>query len=309
MEAIIPKSLGTSIKRLFASVFFRTLGRQRMVDTVKVQLSGEVSGKVSPLKKIVLPGRVVRFYHDGFGNCKAEAELPKLLWGHNGRLLANQDELDESVLKFRSILLRFVKFESWRWVLLDLCWQFQEPRTPDVFQAHQWVRFHGVGKWPTPFNGFKDGISWRGAKRRLTLYDKAKKMHTGAGVLRAELRLAGGELRQVIDENVPLNFAQLWQVFRGELVKLSPVELPEMRKHTFPDIVASLPPEMQSKAILTYQQGRTGRAVREFKRGISIASLRRLPWNWHDQLPDHPPPPVSVEPPRTRHCKPPAHGN
>ena len=239
----------------------------------------------------------VRFHHDGFGNCKAEAELPKLLWGHNGRLPVNQGELDQSIRKLRSILSQKVKFESWQWVVIDLCWHFRA-RATDVILAHQGLRFIGVRSLPTLFNGGK-AISWRGANSRRTLkfYDKARHLGTGENVLRVELRLAGAQLHQRIDENAPLNFAHLWSVYRGELVNLSPVELPEARRHDFAEIIAALKPEAQSEALLTYQQGRTPRAVNGFKRNVSVAHLRRIKWNWHEQLPvDGPSAAVNVEP-------------
>src|SRR5208283_553170 len=163
------------------------------------------------------------FYHDGFGNCKAEAELPKLVWGHNGRLLANQAELDASVERFRSILSQQVEFTSWQWVLIDLVWQFQT-RTAEVILAYQWLQFPGVRCWPTLHKGDKE-ISWSGARLGLKFYRKAE------SVLRVELRLAGGQLRKRIDDDAPLNFAELYRVFRAEVLKLSPIQLPEARKH------------------------------------------------------------------------------
>lgn len=204
-------------------------------------------------------------------------------------------------MKLRSILSTVVEFSSWQWVLIDFVWQFQT-RAADVILAHQWKYFPGVRSLPTLHNGGRQ-ISWRGANSRRTLkfYDKARHLHAGAGVLRVELRLAGAELRKHIDENAPLDFAELWRVYRSELAGLSPVELPEARKHGIPEAVASLPPEAQSKFLLAYQQERTAHAVSDFKRKLSAADLRKIPWNWRDQLPaDSPPPPVNVEP-RRRH--------
>jgi hypothetical protein len=231
----------------------------------------------------------VRFYHDGFDNCKAEAELPKLLWGHNGRLLANQAEIDASVARFRSILSQQGKFEPWQLVVVDLVWQFQT-RPADVILAHQWLRFPGVRSWPSLLKGDKE-ISWRGSRLGLKFYDKAE------GVLRVELRLAGKQLQKRIDADAPLNFDELYQVFRADVLKLPPVQLPEARKHSLAEIIAGLPLEFQNDAILTYQQGRTARAVNGFKRDVSVARLKKVGWNLHELLPaDNPPPPVNCEP-------------
>lgn len=269
-----------------------------MLDTVKVRFCGEVCGDIEPYRRLTLPGGGgVRFYHDRLGNCNAEAELPKLLCGHNGHLLATQAELDESFARFRSILSRYVEFESWHLVLIDLVWQFQT-RPEDVILAYQWARFPGVRSLPSLFCGDK-AISWRGGRGRLVLkfYRKAE------GVLRVELRLAGPQLRMRIDENASPDIAQLYGVFRADVLKLSPVPLPEARKHSIAEIVAALPMELQNAAVLTYQAGRTERAVRGFKRDVSIARVKRVGWNLSELLPaKHLPPVVNVEPKR-RNCK------
>lgn len=263
-----------------------------MVDSLKVRFTGTPRADV-PARSRVLLADGVRFYHDGLGTCKAEIELPKLLWGHNGKLLANQAELDESIARFRSILLSWVKFTSWRLVLIDLVWQFQT-RPADVILAHQWVRFPGVRSLPSLLCGGK-AISWKGARLALKFYEKAD------CVLRVELRLAGAQLRQRINSEAPLNFAELYCVFRSEVLKLSPVELPEDRKHSLAEIIAALPPEFQNGAILAYQQGHTARAVSGFKRDVSLARLKRVGWNLPDLLPaNNPPPPVHCEPRRGR---------
>jgi len=274
------------------SFFFRTTEGRHMVDTLKVWFTGTPHANVPAHRRMTLLDGV-RFYHDGFGNCKAEAELPKLIWGHNGRLLANQAELDASVEQFRSILSRQVEFSSWQLVLVDLVWQF-EARTADIILAHQWLRFPGVRNFPSLLCGGKE-ISWRGSRLGLKFYDKAE------GVLRVELRLAGEQLRKRIDADAPLNFDELYQVFRADILKLPPVQLPEARYHSTAEIIATLPTEFQNGAILAYQQGRTARAVSGFKRDVSAARLEKVGWNLSELLPaDNPPPPVHCEPRRRR---------
>ncbi|MGA9777254.1 MAG: hypothetical protein ACLPRE_01105 [Limisphaerales bacterium] len=259
-----------------------------MVDTIKVWFTGTPHANVPAHRKLTLAAGV-RLKHDGFGNYKAEAELPKLVWGHNGRLLANQAELDTSIERFRSILSQQVEFSLWQLVLIDLVWQF-EARTADIILAHQWQRFPGVRSLPTLFCGGKS-ISWRGARLGLKFYDKAE------GILRVELRLAGEQLRKRIDDDAPLNFTELYRVFRAEVLKLSPIQLPEARKHSTAEIIAALPLELRNDAILAYQQGRTARAVSGFKRDVSIARLKKVGWNLCDLMPvESPPTPVNCEP-------------
>jgi hypothetical protein len=267
-----------------------------MVDTLKVRFTGTPHAALPARRRVQLADGV-RFWHDGLGDCRAEAELPKLVWGHNGHLISNQVELDASVERFRSILSQQVEFNSWQLALVDLVWQFQT-RPAEVILAYQWQRFPGVRSLPTLFCGGK-AISWRGSRLGLKFYDKAE------GVLRVELRLTGEQLRKRIDADAPLNFAQLYQVFRAEVLKLSPVQLPEARKHLLAEIIATLPTEFQNPAILTYQQGRTARAVSGFKRDVSAARLKKIGWNLQELLPaECPPPPVDCEPRNRRKYRP-----
>src|ERR1035437_10382477 len=180
---------------------------------------------------------------------------------------------------------------------LDLCWQFRA-RAADVIRAHQWSTFAGIRNLPSLICGGKE-ISWWGAKSRraLKMYDKNLRARGEAdGVLRVELRLAGPKLREKIDVSVGLNFGELYQIFRTEVVKLAPVTLPEPRKHSFADLAAGLPLEIRSQFLLGYRQGKTSRAVRGFERKIGSACLRRIGWNWSEKLPvGHPPELINVE--------------
>ena len=203
-----------------------------MLDTLKVRFTGTPHAALPARRRVQLADGV-RFWHDGLGDCRAEAELPKLVWGHNGHLISNQVELDASVERFRSILSQQVEITSWRLALVDLVWQFQT-RPAEVILAYQWQRFPGVRSLPSLLCGGKE-ISWRGSRLTLKFYDKAD------GVLRVELRLAGAQLRKRIADDAPLNFAELYQVFRAEVLKLSPVQLPEARKHSTAEIIATLP--------------------------------------------------------------------
>src|SRR5664280_1580180 len=298
MKTLIPRPLAMrmSIKSCFMLFFCFIAERRGVVDTIKVMFTGTPHTDAPTRRRLTLADGV-RFYHDGLGTCKAEVELPKLLWGHNGHLVSNQAELDASVARFRAVLSQQVKFAAWQLVLVDLVWQFQT-RTAEVILAHQWQRFPGVRSLPSLFCGGKE-ISWRGSRLGLKFYRKAE------GVLRVELRLAGKQLRQRIDADAPLNFAELYRVFRAEVLKLSSIQLPEARKHSTAEIIATLPTEFQNDAILTYQQGRKSRAVCGLKRDVSIARVQRVGWNLRELLPaENPPPPVNCEPRNRRRIKP-----
>jgi len=281
-----------SIKSCFTLVFFLTTEGRQMIDTLKVRFSGTPPSTMPVRRRVELAGGV-RFWHDGMGNCKAEAELPKLLWGHNSRLIVNQAELDASVERLRSILSQNKIYASREaeLVLIDLVWQFKA-RTDDVILAHQWQRFSGVRNLPSLLCGGKS-IVWRGTRVGLKFYRKAD------GVLRVELRLAGEQLRKRLNAVAPLNFAELYRVYRTELLKLEPLQLPEPRKHSTAEIIGAMPLEIQNRAILAYQQGRTARAVSGLKRDVTLARIKMVGWNLRDLLPaENPPPAVHCEPRR-----------
>ena len=268
-----------------------------MVDTIKVWFTGTPHVDF-PARKQGTLRYGIRFWHDGEGNCTAEAELPKLLYGHNGHLLTSQADIEASVTRLREVLFQVVKFESWTLKVVDLVWQFQT-RPADVILAYQWIRFPGVRNDPS-LHGCKE-IHWTGARSRweLKFYDKGK------GVLRVELRLAGAQLRKRIDDDAPLTFAELYQVFLADVRKLPTVQLPEARKHSLAEIVAGMPPEFQNQAVLAYQTNHTARAVSGFKRDVSVARVKRIGWNLGELLPaDNPPPPVHCEPRSRRKFRP-----
>jgi hypothetical protein len=155
-----------------------------------------------------------------------------------------------------------------------------------------------VRSLPSLICGGKE-ISWRAAQSRRTLkmYDKSGSVAGANKILRVELRLAGAKLREKLDDKAELNFSELYQIFRSEVVKLSPITLPEPRKHSLPEVAATLPVEAQTAFLLAYWQGRTSRAVRGFQRAISTARLNSLQWNWRDVLSvETPAPPAQASP-------------
>jgi hypothetical protein len=280
-----------------------------MVDTVKIEFNGVAKIDIPPRKRLTLTNGA-RLWYDGIATFRAEAELPKLLWGHNGRLITNQEDLDASLELLRSSLQKYVEFSSWQFVRIDLCWQFNTDAKA-VILAHQWTCLPGIRKRPTVFDGGKQ-ISWRGGRSRVVLkmYQKSSSpIGESKTVLRVELTLAGAGLRCRINPSVPLRFDTLWKAFRGELIKLPAPRVPERRKHSFAEIIAALAPECQKMGLLIYQAGRTAQSVSNFEKQVGTACLQRIVWDWGTKLPsDHPPIAVHVDSkrslPRRHPCAP-----
>src|SRR5258708_6513913 len=99
----------------------------KMLDTVRV--TGEW-----PLKTSQQGGRLItfgciklRFARCGAFLTSAEVSLPKLLFGHNGRVLKDQSELSAALKKFANELSRVAEvpllddLQPWR---IDLAWNF-----------------------------------------------------------------------------------------------------------------------------------------------------------------------------------------
>jgi hypothetical protein len=71
----------------------------RVIDTIRL----EVMGRVRAQQTVPARHPFIHFKFGASGNGKAmfliavECSLPKLLWGHNGRLISTQPELDEAL--------------------------------------------------------------------------------------------------------------------------------------------------------------------------------------------------------------------
>src|SRR5262245_65268689 len=97
-----------------------------MLDTVKFALDAQLRG----LSRGVRPHPLVRFRRGALegriGSVECES-LPKLLWGHNGRVIATQAELDAALGQLWTEVNRVVEapqLGEWRPLRLDLVWQF-----------------------------------------------------------------------------------------------------------------------------------------------------------------------------------------
>jgi len=268
-----------------------------MVDTARVWFTGSPRAALPANHWVWDYAKQVRVKFDGSQEFRAEAELPKLIFGHNGRICSSQRELNLAVDRFRSALGSVAEFDEWTWTRLDLVWQWKVERASEIILAHQWLKFPGIRNDPSLLYGGKM-ITWCGAKSRLMfkLYDKARSFGNGAGVLRAELKLAGEQLRKRIDGNAALDFNELWGAFRLELLNFASVTVPEARRHTFAEVSASLTPEQQSRALSVYRLGRSERAIRLFQHQVSNATLKRIAWHWHNKLRKRPRLPAQCEP-------------
>ena len=231
----------------------------------------------------------------------AECSLPKLLFGHNGRVLESQEQLDAALAKLRVVLGSVAdvpatsEWEPWR---VDIAWNFDRPARPLVL-AHAALRVAGIQSEGTLHPGCH-GVSWRGAKSRfmVKLYDKAKQMRVPGSVLRAEISLSGKQLARRLHGCEWHDFSALWQTYRNIMAGFPAIER-TAKARGWQEAIGAEPLEVRQRILARLAHKPSG-TFRRYRRRVEAAAAE-LPetFSWGDFLPvDGPPPPVNVRPPR-----------
>lgn len=261
--------------------------------------------------RTALPGRRKLTLDSGLRVCVDAAgktiewvgcSLPRLLYGHNGRVLANQGELDEALAKFHAELNRIAyvtpvdRWQPWR---VDLAWNFDLLARPLV-SAHAGLRVPGILAGAT-LHPDVNGVSWRGWRSRfmVTLYDKARQMRVPGSILRPEISLRGKELRRRLTGDWR-SFPELWRVYRSIMASIPPIERLAVAAG-WPEAVGMESMETRQRILgrLAYKPAATFRRYR--KRVEASAAGLSESFSWADVLPvDGPPPPVVCQPTRQR---------
>lgn len=278
-----------------------------MLDTITVAGPWPLRAALPPRRLVRLPaepggGVLIRVDSTGSNVDYAEASLPALLFGNNGRLLTNQDELDTAFEHLRGTVLKLAEVPpvlEWQLRRLDLCWNFDLPARPFIY-AHASLRIPGIRSMACLFGG-GSGVSWRGTRSRflVTLYDKSRKSGANGNVLRAEVRLCGRHLVRRFPHGEWRQFAALWQAFREVLTSIPPISKPE----AVTDLATAVgmePPEVRTR-ILARLAGRPERTFRRLRRRVESVQVPG-PFNWQSYLsPDGPPNPIQVPTRAKRH--------
>jgi len=280
-----------------------------MLDTITIQGGWPLRITVQGRRKLPMP-LGVKAWSDRSGTVLdlVECSLPKLLHGHNGRVLENQAQLDAALGKLHGILSQIADVpgvEEWNPSRLDLVWNFDLPVRPLV-HAHAALRVPGIQGGATLFPDGQ-GVSWRGAKShfKVMLYDKAKKMRVPGSALRAEISLCGKQRARRFKGDWR-NFDDLYRAYRAIMVSIAPI--------TKPTAAANWQEAVGAEAVGTRQRilarlaHKPIETWRRYRRKIEAAAAK-LPesFSWENVLPvNNPPPPVNVEPKRRRNSYGPA---
>ena len=207
----------------------------------------------------------------------AEASLPRLLFGTNGRLIENQEQLVAALQKLLLLLSTkciIPEISKWNIYRLDFCWNFAftdcTPRA--LIVAHRPFLIPGMRKGGT-LHSDDEGVSWRGAKSRIKFcfYDKAKKMRVRGSVLRAELSLYRKELEKRLAGRVWWEWDNLWTLFCDFMVSIPSVVRP-IKAHGWQEAVGLLSLECQER-VLANLSHKSSKTVRRYRQRIAVASM------------------------------------
>lgn len=231
-----------------------------------------------------------------------QASLPRVLYGHNGRVIASQAELNTAIETLRAYLQTFAEvppLADWPTpARVDLPWQLDTVRqcgapVASVLLAHAGL---SVPEIQEPAVRRRNSVSWKGCKREIFLYGKSRKHRIGGSVLRAEIRLHRSEVTRWLPNSQWRDFSCLWHVFRVIMLKVPVIQAPRPGGG-FPEAIGrAVPPEYHEK-ILAELAHKKPRTVRDYRRRISTAAAR-LPdrFSWAEYLPAGGPPlAVAVE--------------
>ena len=268
-----------------------------MIDTVTIFARWPLRTALPGRRKTgIAPG--LRVWADATGATleRAECSLPRLLFGQNGKVLANQGELAAGLSKLHTELNRVADMpdvDRWRPWRVDMAWNFDFPARPLVL-AHAGLRVPGIRSGST-LHPDCHGVSWRGAASRfmVRLYDKGREMRLPVSVLRAEISLRGEQLNRRLCGDWR-QFSDLWRVYRDIMASIPPVQKPT-KADGWPEAVGAESPETRQR-ILARLGHKPAATFRRYRQRVETAAAG-LPggFSWADILPvNGPPSPVEV---------------
>ena len=271
-----------------------------MIDTVR--LVGPWPGKRNFLRSaLVTLAAGVKVKADSSGTYLrwAECSLPRVLFGHNGRVIQSQTQLDDALDRARSILAEHADIDAVEKIeasQIDLVWNFPIPAVP-IILAHGGLRIPTIRGGPTRYPD-DIGISWgRGRYAcRVKFYDKCRQSHVSGSVLRVEITLRRGRIRREFSSQDWRDFQRCYRVFRNILLSIPSITVPA-RSRTLVEAVAQQPLTVREDILARLAQTKSARALRRYRRRFAAAYLApNERFSWADVLPsEYPPNPAHVD--------------
>ncbi len=226
------------------------------------------------------------------------ASLPRLLFGHNGRLIQNQAQIDAALDLMRAKAGELGSppaTADLRFVRADLVWQFSiDPA--QVVLAHRNSRHPRIRSNPIRYED--RSIVFAGRERRVSFYDKVLERFKHPGnVLRVEVQLRGQVLKDQLgdgDAVTHLDFNACYRVYREILLGFEPSPVPQVTK--IAHLLAIGEKEgWQSNGVTSFQlytAGESARTVRRLKRQMALLRPAIFQIHWRELLPEGGPPPA-----------------
>ena len=234
----------------------------------------------------------IRFFGSRDQIITVEASLPRVLFGHNGRLLLSQAEINAALRKLDRTLGKISQppEDCMEFLRVDLVWHVPGSCAEFVL-AHRDVRHPRVRKVTCVYDG--ESITWGGSALRLMIYDKAKRELGRPGdFVRVEAQIRGHMLTEFFDDHGHvLDFGQCYRHLRKLVLQLEPpagahvtgiASLLAKCKQMQP-----LPNEVHP--VEAYLLDLCPRRQRDLRRQIAGASVASRRINWPSLLPEMPP--------------------
>ena len=246
---------------------------------------------------------------------KVETDLPKLLYGHNGRLIKTQAELDCASARLRQALqtvchaagptVGFYPGEvagdlQTHYKRIDLVWQF-DLAAAFVFAALRNAKHPEIhkakGEWQD------QTLVFPGTKLRVSIYDKKAKERARCShhVLRFEVQLHGEKIDQhfaVAENNVlrRLLIDRAYAAYRDVLLGFGSDLVPDPEHEgTVADFVALMVtklPDGDPVTLYCLTRKMCPRRSRKFRKEVGKRVPRLVHFSWADLLPEHHLPPA-----------------
>jgi hypothetical protein len=232
-----------------------------------------------------------------------EASLPRVLHGTNGKLLIDDNEIQDALAKVKQIVREIgtpLIYDEY-FNRIDLVWQFRG-NPADFLAAHHDLRHGKVRRQTSHYDD--QGVTWPGSGLLIRMYDKLQEMTGKSGdVVRVEVQLRGNRLRQqMADETgqvTELNFDRCYQIYRDLIVSgFKPAPLSEIRG--LDDFLAAAVRNGWNEdglpAFDMWARGKNPRYVQAKRSMIAKIVLRTSSIDWNQLLPeDEYPPLVEME--------------
>jgi hypothetical protein len=228
------------------------------------------------------------------------ASLPRLLFGHNGKLIKSQAELDAAMdlLQQNAGEICNASFANLHYTRVDLVWQFRGD-TADFILAHRHARHPRIHRDPIFYEA--RSMALKGSEMRITMYDKVLKEFKCQGdVVRVEIQLKGRRLMEELGNGnkvTKIDFYQCYQTYRRILLGFDPNPIATVSN--IAEFLAIAERERwQSNGISAfelYTKNLSKRHLRRLQRDMAVCRPEVFKINWAELLPaDATPPAVEI---------------